>query len=182
MQVKPRLWRQLWSWFKSINGMHFVPHSSGASPRRSRRFARASRLQRSFSFERCEPRQLLASDIGLAEFGATGTHLVVSYDIAEETAPAFNVSVYRSSNGVTRDALVSPRNSCKTFSESTEGFMDEHVLDPDGDGNDNDPGDEIYLMTARETDLNTDIIFEDKTRKHLNLTDKETVERAPPAS
>jgi Ca2+-binding RTX toxin-like protein len=43
------------------------------------------------------------------EFGATGTHLVVAYDIVEEAAPAFNVSVYRSADGVLRDALVGSR-------------------------------------------------------------------------
>jgi hypothetical protein len=51
----------------------------------------------------------LASDLHRTEFGATGTHLVVSYDIAQDTAPAFNVSVYRSTDGVTRDALVGSR-------------------------------------------------------------------------
>ena len=97
MPATPRLWRNFASWFKSHNGQR-------ATARREQ-----CKQRRPFSIEQFEPRQLLASDIAVTEFGATGTHLVVAYDIAEETAPAFNVSVYRSADGVTRDALVGNR-------------------------------------------------------------------------
>jgi hypothetical protein len=60
-------------------------------------------------FQSLEQRQLLASDISLTDFAANGRDLLVSYDIAVETAPAFNLSIYRSSDGVTLDALVASR-------------------------------------------------------------------------
>ena len=62
---------------------------------------------------------MLATDILLTEFGATGAHFVVSYEIADEAAPAFNVSVYRSADGVTLDALVGSRPV--TLEERTTG-------------------------------------------------------------
>jgi hypothetical protein len=52
---------------------------------------------------------MLASDIALSEFRADGTDLLVSYNIAAETAPAFNVSVFRSSDGLSRDELIATR-------------------------------------------------------------------------
>jgi hypothetical protein len=70
------------------------PQLCGAPARRSRRLEASCFNPRRFAFEGLEPRQLLAADIHLNEFGATGTHMVVGYDIADETAPAFNISVY----------------------------------------------------------------------------------------
>jgi hypothetical protein len=48
----------------------------------------------------------LAGDISVTDFTANGRNLLVSYDIGAEAAPAFNISVYRSADGVTRDALI----------------------------------------------------------------------------
>jgi hypothetical protein len=56
-----------------------------------------------------EPRRLLASDITITDVTANGTNLLVSYDSAAETAPQFDLPIYRSVDGITRDALVGIR-------------------------------------------------------------------------
>jgi hypothetical protein len=73
---------------------------------------------------------MLAGDISLTEFGATGIHFVVSYETTLESpvlppgdpraqiAP-FNISIYRSSDGVSRDALVGSRDAMEA--ERTAG-------------------------------------------------------------
>lgn len=116
MLVKRRL-RQLWSWFKSINGkcsasrreVAAATQHRGATARNRRRLPTSSLAKRGFAIQPLEARQLLASDISLADFAAHGSDFVVRYDIAAETAPAFNLSIYRSSDGVALDAFVASR-------------------------------------------------------------------------
>jgi hypothetical protein len=124
MRVRLRLWRQLWSWFKSVNRVHYGADARRGNRRRSGLHG-YSQLQRAFAFQTLEPRQLLASDIALTDFAANGRNLLVSYDIAAETAPAFNVSVYRSSDGVTRDSLIGSRE----IALETERTVGSHTIE-----------------------------------------------------
>jgi len=77
-----------------------------ANTRIRRRLGTDNSPRRNLSFQSLEPRQLLASDITVTDFTANGTNLLVNYDIAAESAPTFNISVYRSADGVSRDALI----------------------------------------------------------------------------
>ena len=58
--------------------------------------------------EAMEQRLLLSSDLSISSFHADG-QLKVNYDIAGQNAQAFDLSVYRSSDGVTLDGLVTTR-------------------------------------------------------------------------
>lgn len=54
--------------------------------------------------ERLEDRCLLAADLELTSVSADGNDVIVSYAIAAEEAPPFDIALYRSSDGVTLDA------------------------------------------------------------------------------
>jgi Ca2+-binding RTX toxin-like protein len=57
-------------------------------------------------FEALERRALLTADIAVANFSADGTNLLVDYDISDANVSAFNISIYRSSNGTSLDTLL----------------------------------------------------------------------------
>ena len=75
-----------------------------AQQREARR--RKAQRNRSFQFEPLEPRQLLAADLVIQDFVSDGNALQITYDVAAEVATAFDVDIYRSSDGVSHDALV----------------------------------------------------------------------------
>ncbi|MCC7084779.1 MAG: hypothetical protein IT427_07200 [Pirellulales bacterium] len=58
------------------------------------------------TFESLEPRALLTADIAIANFSADGSHLLVDYDITGASVAAFNIAIYRSSNGTSLDTLL----------------------------------------------------------------------------
>lgn len=56
--------------------------------------------------ESLEARQLLAADLQITEFKTDDTNWVVKYDVTTDAVTPFDISVYRSSDGVTRNALL----------------------------------------------------------------------------
>lgn len=59
------------------------------------------RRMRPLTFERCESREMLASDLQLTSFASDGLDFVVTYDIANEGVAPFDITVYRSADGTT---------------------------------------------------------------------------------
>ena len=62
------------------------------------------RHKTAWAIERLETRRPLAADLAVTGFVANGEDLVVQYDVVNESVTAFDVAVYRSSDGVAHDA------------------------------------------------------------------------------
>lgn len=77
-------------------------------PKRKRRSFRRPSLyaRRRLTFESCEPRLPLASDISVTGFDADGQHLVVHYDISGDNAAPFSIAVYGSPDGSTGGSMI----------------------------------------------------------------------------
>ncbi|MCA9269642.1 MAG: LEPR-XLL domain-containing protein, partial [Planctomycetales bacterium] len=73
--------------------------------RKTRRKSRRARSKLP-QFEPLEPRKLLAADLVVQSFTADGVDLHVGYDVLNENATAFDVTIYRSSDGVALDAAI----------------------------------------------------------------------------
>jgi Ca2+-binding RTX toxin-like protein len=73
--------------------------------RRARCLRQRSRAS-AIGFESLERRALLTADIAVANFSADGTNLLVDYDVNGANVSAFNISIYRSSNGTSLDTLL----------------------------------------------------------------------------
>ncbi|MFQ6048486.1 MAG: hypothetical protein ACE5K7_03900, partial [Phycisphaerae bacterium] len=60
--------------------------------------------------EMLEPRQLLSGDLAITGFSADGLDLLVDYEVAGQDAPAFQIGIYRSSDGVTAETLLTTKS------------------------------------------------------------------------
>ena len=98
---------------------------------RQRRVRRVSRF-RPLAVELCEVRNMPAADIALVSFDADGQSPIVHYDIAEENAAAFTISIYGSPDGAIQGAwLGSKRVESSTDLEIGQGHsvaIDELLL------------------------------------------------------
>ncbi len=61
---------------------------------------------RSLQLEPLEQRQLLAIDLGIADFSASEHDLLVEYDVAGDDVPSFDVGIYSSTDGTTPETLL----------------------------------------------------------------------------
>ena len=77
------------------------------------------RKPRSSQIETLEPKQLLAADLIASQFGSDGSDLFVQYDVVGQAATPFDVNVYRSSDGVTPDALLTTQRISDSADQQT---------------------------------------------------------------
>jgi len=82
---------------RTLQELMAIPVSS--FPRRPNRRRPAFPTCRRLAFESLERRKLLATDIAVTGFSSNGEDLVVEYDIAYQDAMAFDIGIYRSSDG-----------------------------------------------------------------------------------
>ena len=61
---------------------------------------------RSMRMEQLQDRRMLATDLIVSSFGADGQDWTVTYDVTDQAAAAFDIGIYRSSDGVTADTLI----------------------------------------------------------------------------
>jgi hypothetical protein len=68
-------------------------------------FARRSRR----AFESLEARSMLAADLSIEAFGSDGVDFVIDYQVTQASVSPFNIAIYRSFDGVSRDQLLLSR-------------------------------------------------------------------------
>ena len=64
---------------------------------------------RAMRLEQLQDRRMLATDLAVAAFASDGQDWTVAYDVSNQAATAFDIGVYRSSDGVTADTLIQTR-------------------------------------------------------------------------
>ena len=89
-----------WSWTQD------TPAEFGSKRRKARLKKPISLKTRSMRLEPLEVRQLLATDLDLTRFGTDQEDLAVQYTVLDEDASAFDIGIFRSSDGVTPEALL----------------------------------------------------------------------------
>ena len=74
--------------------------------RRVKRGKRCELKHRTMRLEQLQSREMLTTDLAVASFASDGEDWVVTYDVTDEAASAFDIGIYRSSDGVTADSLL----------------------------------------------------------------------------
>lgn len=85
----------VWSWRRVLSqlGLRIVKR-------------RLPKRTRSRQFEPLEPRQVMATNLVGVHFKADGTDFQVTYNVTSDPATAFDIGIYRSSDGVAADTLL----------------------------------------------------------------------------
>ncbi|HUT14561.1 MAG TPA: LamG-like jellyroll fold domain-containing protein, partial [Thermoguttaceae bacterium] len=120
---------------------------------------RRDRKTRSLQLEPLEERQLLAIDLGITGFFADGEDPAVSYQIDGDEAPAFDIGIYRSFDGITPDALLGTRridNPAALSPGSHEASITADFVDVQAD----------YFLMAR-IDAGGEVVETDETNNQL---------------